>query len=234
MEPVVAPTPALDIIRVDHREHPKLKGKLEKLEVAPVSIVQMEVGDVQYRDVCIERKAVGDLMNSMYSGYLFRQLEELKTNYPSPVLVVHGYVHEHFARVRGDANRSMGSYISIMATVARMGIPIVHVETDEEYLELVVSLVKQSDPNRPDSERPILTSKPSDRSANQEMEDVLCAIRGVGRKAARGLLSAFGCPLGVFQAELGDLVELDGIGKKTALHILEIGRVKYDPKSKET
>src|SRR3990167_2290957 len=130
----------------DHRENPKVRAKIQALEGVEYIELQLPVGDLilPEANIAIERKSCSDFIGSVYdSGKVFRQLEELKTNYKNPILVIHGDMFEYLSWQRGDAHRAHMTYLSAMVAVARMGIPIISCRTDDEYLETILILVKQ-------------------------------------------------------------------------------------------
>ena len=204
-------------VLVDHRESEQSKTllrKLQKLEGVEVEVMpNMPVGDLIVGDFLVEHKEVSDFMASIYDGRLFRQAKELSETGVQPVLILHGDIFETLSWVRGDANRSHHSYLSALATLARMGIPVIPARSDEEFVQVVLDLVKQADPNRPASDRPI-TLRKADRTVAETSSDILCALPGVGRDKADALLQALGSPAGVAAASLERLEGVLGKGKR--------------------
>ena len=77
------------MIYVDHRER-KIIKKLSEKNVM-IETGQLEVGDFIISDrVGVERKEVGDFLNSMMDKRLFTQMTNLKDNFLSPLLIIEG------------------------------------------------------------------------------------------------------------------------------------------------
>lgn len=210
------------VVLVDQREDDKVKKRLHKLEgVKIIDDTNLPFGDYVIGDTNVERKSIGDFLGSLYAGKLFRQVEELATNSKHPILIVHGDLHKTLSWNRGDARRSHLSFLSAQAAIARMGVPTIYVEEDEEYAETILSLVRQSDPNRPEGERPILTRK-KNREPEDVKSDMLCAIDGIGRKQARALLKEFGSVRKLANATEDQIKEMDGFGTEKAKKIVEV------------
>ena len=58
------------------------------------------VGDYLLGAACVEAKSVTDLIQSAYSGHLWRQLENLDANYQRFFVVVHGSVAQHIKLIK--------------------------------------------------------------------------------------------------------------------------------------
>jgi ERCC4-type nuclease len=195
-----------------------------------VSTIQLPVGDIVTGDVGIEHKTVGDFLGSTFDKKILRQAKELSDNFNTPVLIIHGDMPEQISWIRGDASRVHKTVIATKAAIARFGVSVIEVRSDQEYIEQVLAFIRQSDPNRPASDRPILTRK-NNRNDNEIASDILCTLDGVGRKQAEVLFERFENVRGVSNATLAELMSVHGFGETKASAIFKA--FNYRPKKEE-
>ena len=84
----------------------------------------LEVGDyVLSPDVCVERKAIPDLIGSLQSGRLYNQAESMCRHYKIPILLIEFEREKSFAlQALGD----MGSEITLTSTQSRLCLLVLH------------------------------------------------------------------------------------------------------------
>jgi DNA excision repair protein ERCC-4 len=84
----------------------------------------IEVGDyVLSPDVCVERKAIPDLIGSLQSGRLYNQAEAMCRHYKIPILLIEFEREKSFAlQALGD----MGSEITLTSTQSRLCLLVLH------------------------------------------------------------------------------------------------------------
>eukprot|EP00923_Selenidium_pygospionis_P047629 GHVN01082228.1.p1 GENE.GHVN01082228.1~~GHVN01082228.1.p1 ORF type:complete len:780 (+),score=138.21 GHVN01082228.1:1524-3863(+) len=91
------------------------------MEVMPVTLV---VGDyVMSREVCLERKSLSDLIQSMSSGRLYHQAESMRRYYTTPMLLVE---FEHGKPFVLQQRSSLGSEISSSNIMSKLVILVRH------------------------------------------------------------------------------------------------------------
>ena len=84
----VAPRGPATVV-VDVREFRSALPNMLHLHAIGVKPVTLEVGDyVLTPDVCVERKSVSDLIQSLASGRLFNQAEAMQRYYKRPALLI--------------------------------------------------------------------------------------------------------------------------------------------------
>ena len=90
-------------------------------ELMPATI---EVGDyVLSPEVCVERKAIPDLVGSLQSGRLYNQAEAMCRHYKIPILLIEFEREKSFAlQALGD----MGSEITLTSTQSRLCLLVLH------------------------------------------------------------------------------------------------------------
>jgi Fanconi anemia group M protein len=166
------------------------------------------VGDYIISDrVCIERKTVADFESSLINGRLFEQVKRLKENYELPILVLEGDV-EYF-RLRNSVING-----AIAALYIDYGIMVLHTSDAKSTGEVIASMAKhEHDKN---IREPSLKGGARAYTREQFQEFIIGNIPGIGSKLARSLLEHFKSIKNIANAEKGDLVKVEKIGKKKA------------------
>ncbi len=205
-------------ILVDYRE--ANSPVVEELRnYAEVELANLDAGDYVISKRCsIERKTCGDFAKSIVDGRLFQQLKKLVELYELPILLVEG--SHLYASLSREA--IMGA---IATVISDFRVPVLRTKTPTETTHLILALAK-----REQSEQhglPRLRTKPKFKDLGEAQEFLLAGLPGIDRKYARRLLERFGTPLACFNASLRELMEIRGIGIKTARRIREILTSKY-------
>lgn len=195
---------------------------------------RLPVADYALGGIGFEYKSLWDFAQD--AGHeLWQKLDNLQ-QYPSRVLVVVGSFDEMRARdPRYRYNR--GEFESAKARVegALMAVTLggrVGLVRCEDYIELekwLKLLRKRLERDPREFQRPIETRKPPSRTLDEEVEDVLCAVTGIGRKASRAILTKLGDLETVSYADVATLKEVDGLGPKKAEHVHEVFHHVYKP-----
>lgn len=175
----------------------------------------LAVGDYQIGRFTIERKSGGDLLASLSSGRLFRQIENLYHAPSKPILLIE---HGGFP--------SKGVEASFVQKVLKpiqeeWIIPIVRTENVEGTVEFILGLAAR--------EAGFAYSDPGDRHAGKNRYGdhdapryLLESIPGIGPAFSEKLLNAFGTPQAVFRATESRLKKV--IGPARALRLRRIYR----------
>jgi len=207
-------------IIADSRElrSPVIK-ELDKLGI-DIQIETLPIGDYVLSDrVKVERKAIDDFYNSLFvDRKLFGQLFDLSHSCERPLLAIESYEAEMFTARRIDAKAVEG----ILNSIALMRIPVRYTVSPKGTAQMLASIAtkEQSEDKREVSYH----GKRSHLSTPEKLEYIVSAIPdcGVGRSTAITLLKHFGTVENVMKAGIGELVEVDGIGEKTACAIRNI------------
>ncbi|RLF38248.1 MAG: hypothetical protein DRN00_00190 [Thermoplasmata archaeon] len=165
--------------------------------------------------VAIERKSVDDFLESMISGKLFRQLAELKQNYPKPVLVIEG--DDIFGRRNISHTSILGSLASI---ILDYGIPILNTKNHKETADLLTVMLKRE--QKEEKREVALRGDKRTMSIEERQRYILEGLPNVSAVLAKRLLKHFKTIRNIANAEEEDLFQVDGIGKVTAKEIVEI------------
>ena len=184
---------------------------------------QLPVGDyLLSKKVCAERKTTNDFISSIIDGRLFRQLEELKNNFRSPLMILEGNgLFNGERKIHPNAIRGALASVSI-----DYGIPIIKTENNLETAEMLLAIARREQITRKKSVA--VRGKKKARSMNHRQEILIAGLPQINTQTAKKLLKRFGSPDGIFSATREDLEKLDGIGPKTAKRIRLVLSKKYE------
>ncbi|RJS72823.1 MAG: Hef nuclease, partial [Candidatus Syntrophoarchaeum sp. WYZ-LMO15] len=212
------------VIYVDNREvRSQVVKSLEKLNCNLI-FKNMEVGDyVVSERVCIERKSVDDLVNSLFDPErnLFAQLRDLKREYERPVLIIEGDGLYNTKRVAESVIR--GAIISIAVDFS---IPTLYTRNGEETARLIETIAKREQDASKRGFSP--HAKKSSRNLREQQEYIISSISNIGPVSARNLLRYFGSVRNVINAPKEELVKVERIGEITAEKMREVIEARYE------
>jgi len=204
------------IIIVDNREQgTEVVEELAKMEVDLI-FSQLAIGDYILSDrVAVERKTTKDFATSLMDGRLFAQAKSLKDQYPTPFMIVEG--EDLYGNPGITDNAILGALSSL---VVDFGLPVLQTSDAGETSKILhlVANREQSKENRVPRVRD--GRKPS--SLYDMQVYLLSGLPFVERLTAERFLARFKTPLAVFNATIGDLQQVDGIGEKKARSIKDV------------
>jgi ERCC4-type nuclease len=212
------------LIKVDVRENNGPIPSLLRSMNVNFDTVVLEVGDYVVGDaVCIERKEVGDYLNSLFDGRLHTQLYEMSKNYEVSVLIVEGnLLKEAWKRRMVNPKLYASSLAGAMWKVAPVGkqgrISVLSLPDEVHTAHFIVSM---SEKVAGDGIRlPEVHKEKADD--NEWALRVVSMLPGVGREKAKRLLIRFGSIENLVKADIDELMEVEGIGHVTATKIKNV------------
>ena len=217
-------TGPIRIVADDRERRAGVIDRLREVEDVTVVVERLVVGDYVIDDAfAIERKEAFDFAVSIMDGRLFRQARALSGSQYRAAFIVEGGV-EDWKRSKISREALQGALISLMLI---FDLPLLRSRDEEETARLITYLGRQYLRLRQGGSIPTKKARAKRRLTRQLR--VLQALPGIGRHRARMLLDRYGSVRDCFNAPLESLVEIDGIGPRTAEGITEI--VREDEKS---
>jgi DNA excision repair protein ERCC-4 len=203
------------LILVDDRERPSgIAEELEKLSGVVVRIEHLATGDYKIDGaVLIERKTATDFAQSLIDGRLFSQAEQMADSALRTAYVLEGSSAEWF-KVGVSREAMQGALVTLMLI---FDIPVFRSSAPAESARLIFYIGSQLARLRDPEHVPYRQAKPK-RKKNRQLR-VLQSLPGVGPDRAKGLLEHFKTVRGCFSASTAELMEVEGIGPKTAAAI---------------
>ena len=213
-------------IYVDHREIKSgIPSVLEDLG-AEVIIKTLEVGDYHVsNDVIIERKTTADFLHSILDepGHLYGQLKDMGSEYKRSILIMEGAPMDLYTERAINSNAIDGMVLA----AARFDASIIWTLSADHTARMIYREAEHEQIDQKKN-RGSPHGKRSSMTLPQRQEYVLSSIGGgVGPTMAEALLKHFGSVQEVIDASINELVEVEGIGNKTAENIREIVESEY-------
>ncbi len=209
-------------IIVDNREFNSLVVReLVKRDVI-VEPKQLPMGDYIISDrICIERKLVPDFLQSLIDGRLFLQVKRIKSEYQRTIMILEG--EELFTSRRINTSAIYGALVSI---ITDFNVPIISTANAAESAELirVMAQREQSDEKR----LPGIRGEKHAMTLQERQRFIIESLPNVSATLAHRLMEHFGSVKSVFQADINDLIEVKGIGKKIAEEIKKVIDNRYE------
>ncbi|MCK5289609.1 MAG: DEAD/DEAH box helicase family protein, partial [Candidatus Aenigmarchaeota archaeon] len=207
-------------IYVDHRE-PKLIKKLSGSGEIRIIPKQLEVGDVIISErVGIERKEVGDFLQSIIDKRLFRQITDLKDNFARPIVIIEGKNLYGIRNIHPNAIR--GALASIACD---FGIPVITTRDIDDTAEMITALARRE----LGTEKKDISLRATRRSKTEKeiQEYIISGFPDVNIKLCERILEKFGTIKRFINAKEDRLEKIEGIGKEKAKSIKKIIEADY-------
>jgi len=225
------------IIHADVRERRSRVIHFLKEMGAEVIEENLLVGDyIVSGRVCIERKTIGDLISSIYTGRLFDECKRMRETYPIPVLILEGYLPLIFKISKIPASSVWGALSSIILNFNVRVLPSPNTMSTAGIIYRMAyhEQIKEKS-------TPTIRSKPKFSNIYEQQIFLLCGLPGIGPNLAKELLRKFGTPIKALNAlananitSTGKTEKLDpplrdvqGIGPKKALKCKRVLVSKY-------
>jgi Fanconi anemia group M protein len=208
-------------IKVDRAEF--TSGVPRLLEGMGVQIESAELFTGDYilgPDVCCERKSAADLLASILDKRIFSQIMLMKAEFERPFVIVEGNAFQvPRSGIEKKAIAGLKSWIHTLETVS------VYTTSDISETAFILEAAARHAQHGLGYEIALRGGTPKDtRGLSQFIVEGLPAV-GPGR--AKALLSHFGSVEKIFSASVGELIEVEGIGKAAAQKIYDAIRSKY-------
>ena len=210
---------------IDNRERSGLEALIKRhADKAKIEweVKQNLITDYAYGQIGIEAKTIQDYFQSLQSGHLQSQLENLDDNYQRMILVIHGTIDKYVGLMRKRGNRTPYARIEAMfiGSLARFDVDfdltIMHFDSSSAAARWIVK--------RCEKDGTIGSASTFRRMRRTTSEDLrIDGLRAMGCSEAisRKLLENFGSLMEIGSASLKELMKLEGIGKIRAKAIMD-------------
>jgi len=226
----------MGFILVDSREPeiiPKRLGELAK-------VVFLPYGDYWFYTasggrVCIERKTIADLLNSLREGRLQQQLRRMLQEDAEVILLIEGYwtCNKDFKIKHGGGltGWDLASLSNFLLTVQREGTRLVYSPNQGATVYLLVQLYRYYQKPK----HKALTARPKPLFFFDDLQSrrvyFLMGLPGIGEELAHRILAKFPLP-GEILLSPERLAEVPGVGTKKINEIVKI--LGYDEEPEKT
>ena len=211
---------ALKIV-VDSREPDLIVALLVELGI-DIEKRTITPGDYIVSSECgIERKTVKDFINSVFSGRVFEQVNRLREAYEKPILILEGDIEEELVLM----NNSRSFWGALLKIQSDMSIPVLCTPSILNTANLLYTLANRIQKKKQD--KISIHHKPKLMTQKDWQVYVVASLPSIGGELAERLLIHFGSVRNIFQANLLDLIKVEGVGKVKARKIKDILDEKY-------
>ena len=185
-----------------------------------ILLKQLSVADyVLSERVGLERKSAQDFNDSIKDGRLFNELINLKNNFERAILILEG---DPFINSNINSNALYGAITSI---ILNLGITIFQTRDSNQTAMFIFQLAKKEQTDSKGELKLRFDKKPIEISSL--LEYIVAGIPGVNSHRAKNLLKELKSLQEIFNADIGDLIKVENVGKKIAQEIYKISRFKY-------
>ncbi len=208
----------------DNRETASAVVRALSLMGVNLVLKQLTVADyILSERVGIERKSAQDFNDSVKDGRLFNELFELKNNFARPILILEG---DPFLNSNINQNALYGAITSI---ILNLGITIYKTNDPSDSAMFIYQLAKKEQSDSKMDLKLRFDKKPIEISSL--LEFIVAGIPGINALRAKNLLRELKSLQEIFNADIGDLMKVESVGKKIAQEIYKLSRFKYQNNS---
>lgn len=203
------------IIVADMRESRSTVIKqLQEMEGIEVMVKELSSGDYAlHENTVVERKSATDFVLSIMDQRLFQQIEKMKLEYATPMILIEGDVFKTRSKMTPQAIAGAMSYIT-----AIKGINLVTLANPQETAMMLGTMARHLQEGL-GYVVPMRTGKP--KTSDLMSRYLVEGLAGIGPNNAMMLLNHFGSALAAFNATIEDLCAIKGMGKTTAQRIYD-------------
>lgn len=203
-----------DEVTIDSREqNSQVVTSLAKKDIK-INTSQLSIGDyVVSENTAVERKSVGDFLESLTDGRLFSQAKSLSKEYNNPLMILEG---EGLHNKRNISENAV--YGALASLTTDFQIPVLQSKDEEETAALLRSLISREQKTGKSSVRKDKESM----STRDTKKFIIEGLPNISGTLAERLLDHFDSVKDVFNADEEELMEVKGIGPDTAERIKEI------------
>ena len=204
----------------DDRETSSRVVECLHLKGVPIAVQRLEDGDYAIGDtILVERKTTRDFADSLVDRDLLGQLWRLSARVSRPILIIEG--EDLFVQRNIAPNAIRGA----LATIGiDMGITVLYTSTPEETAEMLYIIARRLETA---GTPPRLHANKSYQSDAEQLDYTRSSVPGTGARHARLLLRHVGSLGSVHSEGAEELMQVEGIGNKTAETIVALMRRDY-------
>jgi ERCC4-related helicase len=213
-------TPQGPKIVIDDRETSSKVVEVLSGMGAAIRLERLAHGDYAIGDrILVERKTARDFVDTLINRDLLGQVKAMADAVIRAVLIIEGGDLYSQRDIHPNAIRGV-----LAALTVDMGVSILFTSDEQETAQMLMVLARREEGER--GERKVHPHK-THRSVKEDQEYIISSFPEIGLKNARLLLGHFGSVKAITNAEFAELVEIKGIGEKTAQKIFDLSRREY-------
>lgn len=204
-------------IYVDTREvRSQVVNELRQMECS-IEEQSLQVGDFIVSDrIGIERKTVDDFLSSIFDKRLFKQLDNMSCAYEKPILVIEGADSLYSKRdIHPNVIRGVLSSIAV-----DLSVPMIWSRSERDSALIIYWMAKRE--QKENKRNVTVRGQKKPKSLKERQLFLVSGLPGIDRIMGDRLLDEFKTPENIFTADKESLMQVDGIGEKTAERLRKI------------
>ena len=212
------------LVKIDSREKSRIKSSSQYYheQGLDVEVSELPIGDYIFDDkICFEFKLVSDFVASIQDGRVFNQSIEMAENYDHAFVMIHGdlatrskciAMSRHYREVNLYQYIGAISSLNRYVTVLQCYSPFIN----ESYYTMMTQARKCL------SDKPIVKKFPR-KDKNPSFNFLCYCIYGINAKKAKVIVDTYDLHSldDLMKLNVDDLIQIEGIGEKTASNIIE-------------
>jgi Fanconi anemia group M protein len=209
-------------IIADHRED--ASGVINELREMGVDleVCQLKVGDFILSDrVGVERKSVGDFLQSIIDKRLMEQAKLLCETFERPVLIIEGKSLYSRRAIHPNAIRG-----TLAALAVDIGIPMIPTVDEKETASILFAIARRE--QTLESREVAIRGESKKLTLPECQRFIIEGLPGVSAVLAKRLLEHFGTAEKILCASEKELQQVHGIGKEKAKEIRRVLTATYE------
>jgi len=189
-----------EIIVDIHEKNSMIIAELSGSEEITLKIKHLKIGDYLIGNIIIERKTVGDFINSMINKRLMVQINQMK-KYEKRLIIIEGKKRDYELENKNLKKSINGFIVSIMTNNQ---IPIIKTKNYKETAKYLIIIAKQQQKKKYDM---TLHSR-IPKTIKEQKKYILESFPRIGPKKAELLLKKFNSLKEIFNADEDELKEI--------------------------
>ena len=207
-----------EIMIIDDREKRDVKI-LADILYDNISIERLDIGDFLCRGVIFEHKRPEDFVSSIFSRHLFTQIGNMTEHYKYSFILISGD-YRNTELIYNSRSKIQNFSGVIGSCIAHGSLPI-FANNIENCIKLVDTISKKLTDGKI-RDRPVKRVNLKDKQLS-----IVMSLPGISDKRAKDLLSHFGNIISILTAPENEIVQVPGVGPKTAKKLADILRKPY-------
>ena len=208
----------------------KIKDIIEEISRTlkiPFKVQKLDIGDIQFADLVIERKEINDFFTSLHTARIWSQVSELK--HVNGILIIHGLPNPVKAQRLKLWEQLFGFIVSVQL---KWGLHCIWLPSRASLKNYLLALIRR----KLIELKGVKTYAPYRKLPAKEMreycENILVQIPSIGIKSAKKLLKEFGSLERIFNASEGDLLRV--LNSKQVQSLKAIWQLEYNSHTEDS
>jgi len=194
---------------------------------AEIKVKRLSKGDYVISDRCaVERKTVQDFAYTLTRRFLFDQLYGLRELYPTPIILIEGYLPIIYKYSRINPSAIWGA----MFALAKQGIALIHTTNYKETVDFLYTAAKQE--QVVEKRTPAVHAVKILGTLADAQIYFIASLPNIGREKAMAILKSYQTPINALINVEGWAKDVHGLGPVISKKVMNILNTVYKQQEK--